>query len=147
MVFIEASVHLQERRELNTYSNNTNENALERGGLGASFDFYDGSTSRLRIVLSLFKVYPLPIFSVQNHSVPVPNQGYRGAQYSLNRDQFQYLTPKHDVHTSGTLGTGFADILPQKWLYFLSDLLKYGSLFLFTLPDLEKYVWKKNPFE
>ena len=59
MFFIEASVHLQERRELNICSNDTNENALERGGLGASFEFYDGSTRRLRTVLSLFKAYPL----------------------------------------------------------------------------------------
>ena len=33
----------------------------------------------------------------------------RGVQNSLNRDPFQYLTPKHHVHTSGTLRTGFAD--------------------------------------
>ena len=59
MLFIEASVQLQERRELNICSNDTNENALERGGLGASFELYDGSTSRLRTVLSSFKVYPL----------------------------------------------------------------------------------------
>ena len=59
VLFIEASVHLQERRELNICSNDTNENALERGGLGASFELYDGSTSRLRTVLSLFKAYPL----------------------------------------------------------------------------------------
>ena len=51
MLFIEATVHLQERRELNICSNDTNENALERGGLGASFELYDGSTSRLRTVL------------------------------------------------------------------------------------------------
>ena len=59
VLFIEASVHLQERRELNICSNDTNENALERGGLGASFELYDGSTSRLRTVLSSFKLYPL----------------------------------------------------------------------------------------
>ena len=59
VLFIEASVHLQERRELNICSNDTNENALERGGLGASFELYDGSTSRLRTVLSSFKAYPL----------------------------------------------------------------------------------------
>ena len=59
MLFIEATVHLQERRELNICSNDTNENALERGGLGASFELYDGSTSRLRTVLSSFKLYPL----------------------------------------------------------------------------------------
>ena len=50
MFFIEASVHLQERRELNICSNDTNENALERGGLGASFELENGSTSRLRSV-------------------------------------------------------------------------------------------------
>ena len=59
MIFIEVNVHLQERRGLNTCSNDTNENALERGGLGVSFELYDGSTSRLRTVLSLFKAYPL----------------------------------------------------------------------------------------
>ena len=59
MLFIEASVHLQERRELNTCSNDTNENALERESLGAAFELYDGSTSRLRTILNLFKAYPL----------------------------------------------------------------------------------------
>ena len=59
MVFIEASVHLQKRRELNICSNDIHENALERGGLGASFELYDGNTSGLRIGLSSFKAYPL----------------------------------------------------------------------------------------
>ena len=62
VLFIEASVHLQDRRELNTCSNDTNENALERGGLGASFEPYDGSTSRLRNFVRSFKAYPLWIF-------------------------------------------------------------------------------------
>ena len=59
MIFLEASLHLQERRELNNCSNDTNENALERGGLGASFELYDGCSSRLETVLSSFKAYPL----------------------------------------------------------------------------------------
>ena len=48
VLFIEASVHLQERRELNICANDQNENALERGGHGAFFELYDESTSRLR---------------------------------------------------------------------------------------------------
>ena len=50
--------------------------------------------------------YLPPIF---RNCVPTPNQACRGAPNSLNRDPFQYLTPKHDVHTSGTLRAGFAD--------------------------------------
>ena len=52
--------------------------------------------------------FPLPR-QVQAHSVLVPNQRCRGAQNSLNRDPFQYLTSKHDVHTCGTLRAGLAD--------------------------------------
>ena len=59
MLFLEASVHKWERRESGSCSNDTNENALERGGLGASFELYDGSTSRLRTVLNSFKAYRL----------------------------------------------------------------------------------------
>ena len=63
VIFLEASLHLQERRELNNCPNDTNENALERGSLGASFELYDGCSSRLETVLSSFKAYPLWIFS------------------------------------------------------------------------------------
>ena len=66
VLFIEASVHLQEHKELNTYLNDTNENALERGGLDASFELYDRIEIRLRTVLSSFKLYPLWIFSACN---------------------------------------------------------------------------------
>ena len=47
-----------------------------------------------------------PIF---RNCVPASNQACRGAQNSLNHVPFQYLTSKHDVHTSGTLRIGFAD--------------------------------------
>ena len=63
VIFLEASLQLQERRELNICANDTNENALKRGGLGASFELYDGCSSRLETVLSSFKAYPLWIFS------------------------------------------------------------------------------------
>ena len=75
---------------------------------------------------------------VPDHSVPVSNQACGGTQNSLNRDLFQYLTSKHDVHTSGTLRTGFADFLPQKFLPFLSNLLKYAYLLFFTVHRLKK---------
>jgi len=55
----ETRLHLQERRELNNCPDDTNENALERGSLGASFEPYDGCYSKLETVLSLFKAYPL----------------------------------------------------------------------------------------
>ena len=59
MIFLEASLHLQERREFNNCPNDTNENALERVSLGASFELYDGCSSKLETVLSSFKAYPL----------------------------------------------------------------------------------------
>ena len=55
VIFLEASVHKWERRESGISPNDTNDGVLERGGLGASFELYDGSTSRLRTVLSSFK--------------------------------------------------------------------------------------------
>ena len=51
----------------------------------------------------------LPPYLIFSYIIQVRNQPCRGAQNSLNRDSFQYLTPKHDVHTSGTLRVGFAD--------------------------------------
>ena len=44
-----------------------------------------------------------------SYVILIPNQACRGPQNSMNRDPFQYLTPKHDVHTSGTFRAGFAD--------------------------------------
>ena len=43
MIFLEASVHKWERRESGSCPNDTNNSALERGGLGASFKLQDGS--------------------------------------------------------------------------------------------------------
>ena len=70
---------------------------------------------------------------------------FRGAQNSLNRDLFQYLTLKHDLYTSGTLRAGFAEFRPQKFLYYLSKLLKYGSLIFFThCESKNQKVWEKS---
>ena len=65
----------------------------------------------------------LPPPQVPDHNVLVPNQACRGAQNSLNRDLFQYLTLKHDLHTSGTLRAGLAEFRPQKFLDYLSNNL------------------------
>ena len=59
VIFLEVIVHKQERREPDNCLNDTNESAFQKGGLGASFELYDGCTSRLRTVLNLFKAYPL----------------------------------------------------------------------------------------
>ena len=70
---------------------------------------------------------------------------FRGAQNSLNRDLFQYLTLKHDLHTSGTLRAGLAEFRPQKFLDYLSKLLKYVSLLFFTLCEFKNQkVWEKS---
>ena len=63
---------------------------------------------------------PPPIF---RNCVPAPNHAFRGAQNSLNRDLFQYLTLKHDLHISGTLRAGLAEFRPQKFLDYLSNNL------------------------
>ena len=49
---------------------------------------------------------PLQLFEL---GIQVRNQVFGIAQNSLGRDLFEYWTPKHDVHTSGTLRAGFAD--------------------------------------
>ena len=87
-----------------------------------------------------------PPFQIFSNVIPIPNQSSRGPQNSLNHDPHQYLTPKHDVHTSGTLIARFADFWPQKILYYLlSNLLKYASVLFFTLRELRKSkVWKKS---
>ena len=90
-----------------------------------------------KIKVAFLEQLILPPTQVPDHSVLVPNQACSGAQNSLNRDPFQYLTSKHDVHTSGTLRAGFADFLPQKFLSFLSNLLKYTYLLFFTVHRLK----------
>ena len=84
----------------------------------------------------------LPTPPIFRNCVPAPNHAFRGAQNSLNRHLFQYLTLKQDLHT---LRAGFAEFRPQKFLYYLSKLLKYASVLFFTLHELKKWkVWKKS---
>ena len=61
--FLETNVHKRERRESDSCSNDTNDNALEKRGLGASFEPQDGSSSRLATLQSLIKMILFVIFS------------------------------------------------------------------------------------
>ena len=53
--FLKATVHKWARRGINNCPNDMNRRALEKGGLGASFELYDESTTCLNTVLSSFK--------------------------------------------------------------------------------------------
>jgi len=91
---------------------------------------------KTRFVFGAINPPPLSLPPFVRNCVPAPNQACGGVQNSLNRDPFQYITPKHDVHTSGTLRAGFVDFLPQKFPRRFSNVLKYVSLLFFMLHEL-----------
>ena len=53
--FFKAPVHKWARRDINNCLNDMNRGALGKGGLGASFELYDGNKSYLSTVVSSFK--------------------------------------------------------------------------------------------
>ena len=53
--FSKATVQKWARRDINNDSNDMNRDALEKRGLGVSFELYDGYPSCLSTILSPFK--------------------------------------------------------------------------------------------
>ena len=66
--FLEESVHNYARRETKNCSNDLSVNVLERQGLGASFELYTGTISRVITSLSLIKIITFPFFFSEKSS-------------------------------------------------------------------------------
>ena len=79
---------------------------------------------------SIFGATDLYPPQVPDHCAPVPNQTCRGAQNSVKIDAIFFGTLEHDMYTSDTPRSGFAEFLPLKFLHRLSNLLKYAFYIL-----------------